>query len=129
MEMVNKNINGLKTALKRLKDKVPKMDKYVLYDPENGYSAFDNIEEIKKHVASQDYSEGYPDEQFLIYELKERSVFKQTDNIDNYQCIKFKKNCICKDECEYEDEKCEDVEEWPYRSEFERVGELDWINE
>jgi hypothetical protein len=104
------------------------MDKYLLYDPENGYSTFSSVEEIKKHVANQDYSEGYPDEQFLIYKLKERSVFKETDNINNYKCLKdISKNCISKDICKLEDDECEDAEQWPYNSYFGRVCELEWI--
>lgn len=102
--------------------------KYSLFDPENGWSFFNDLGEIKNHIKNQDFSEGYPEESFLIYQLKEFSVFEETDNVNNYKCIKnISKNCICKDRCDDEDRDCEDADEWPYSAYIERVGEIGWI--
>ena len=105
------------------------MDKYLLYDPEDGYETFETIESLKNHVNNLDFPEGFPEESFKIYVLEEVSRFKEIDNIDNYKCIKdILKNCICKDSCEdAEDKECEDAEEWRYGIETKRIGMLEWI--
>ena len=104
------------------------MDKYLLYDPEDGYNTFETIESIKNHVDNLDFPEGFPEDSFKIYKLIEVSRFKEIDNVNNYKCIKdIRINCICKESCEDEDQECEDADEWPYGTEKERIGALEWI--
>ena len=104
------------------------MDKYLLYDPEDGYRTFETIESLKLHVNNLDFSEKFPEDSFRIYELTEVSVFKETDNAENYKCIKEDRYiCWEKGSCYREDEECEDAEEWPYSNDKDRVGILEWI--
>jgi hypothetical protein len=106
------------------------MDKYLLYNPDDGYETFESLEMLKNYFNELDLTdEEIPNECFKIYKLIEISSLKETDNISNYKCVKnHDHSCYNKDSCDDEDEGCEDAEEWPYNSDIETIVEIEWIN-
>ena len=89
--------------------------RFVAYDSDNGeYEEFNSKEEAEKwlnegqeDVLGVDACDGYN----FIAEIKWRSVFYETDNKENYH----EHTDECGEDC--------DEEEWPYNSDFDRIGE------
>lgn len=106
-------------------------DKYVAYDADAGENKeFKTLEEAKKWLLDQDFSDGISDEFCggfsYIAKITHRSSFKKTDEKENYPCIEgIRGQC-----CEYQDIDCPDNccgEEWPYDSDINFVGDPEII--
>jgi hypothetical protein len=90
---------------------------YVVYICEdNEYEQFDTFEEAQKYFDNMDHSEGYSEDEMtggnFIAKITHRSKFVETDRKENYH--EHTNNCPV--DC--------DLEEWPYDSDNDCVGDL-----
>ena len=94
---------------------------YVAYVPDIGHEHFSTFEEAEEFVNEKDIDNGFSEDQCEGYcwiaKITHTTKFVETDSKEDY----------CEIDCtDCKKEKC-DGEEWPYPSEYDRVGKVELI--
>ena len=103
-------------------------DKYVaFYSDNHEHETFETFNQAKKWL-EEGYAEGLPEEasRDFIAKITHRAKFVETDNKKNYPCLRRPLELAECSGCEKLDEYCDGTEEWPYDSDWDYVGKIEF---